>query len=325
MRKDHLLGQSSSSFSISSYAQELMCYVGQHMVFTEAEELFLKLKGVSINAKQIERVSHYYGELIEEQDAKRIEEGGIQNYAQEERGQLHYAMLDGSMFLTREQKWKEVKVGRIFKANDQVEISNKRNMITDSQYVAHLGTHEEFLPKFEYYLDQLKSLVIVADGAKWIWKWADAIYPDATQILDFYHAKEHLCEFAKKYFGSKNKRSQWIEEQSQIMLEDDIEIVILNLKELSPSRAKKTEEKRQQLIKYYNRNCKRMRYNVFLKRGLLIGSGAIESAHRNVLQKRMKLSGQRWTTPGFQQIANLRVAYKSNTWHKIKDLTRKAA
>lgn len=68
-----------------------------------------------------------------------------------------------------------------------------------------------------------------------------------------------------------------------------------------------------------------MRYSAFKKRGMLIGSGPIEAAHRNVLQKRMKLFGQRWTKEGFQQAANLRVVKESNKWHKISELILKAA
>jgi hypothetical protein len=325
MSSEHILAQSPSSFGISSYAQELMCFVGQQMVFSDAEQMLHTLKGVNINAKQIERVCHYYGSLIEEEDAEMTKNQVCHSYSPGQRNQLHYAMLDGAMYLTREQKWKEAKIGRIFKANDMVELSDKRNTITNSMYVAHLGSQKEFFPKFEYYLDELKSLVIIADGATWIWKWADDLYPHATQILDFYHAKEHLCQFAINYFKDTQVRHQWIEEQCQTMLENDVGKVIEAIEQLPASTTKATEDQKQNLIGYYRKNRKRMRYSVFLKSGLLIGSGAIESAHRNVLQQRMKLSGQRWTMAGFQQMANLRVVYKSNKWSRVTALTKMAA
>jgi len=227
---------------------------------------------------------------------------------------------------TMEDKWKEAKLGRIFKANDNFEISdNPRGIITNSTYVSHMGIHKEFFQKFEYFLDGLKSLVIIAGGAKWIWNWADDFYADATQILDFYHAKEHLCEFAANYFVKTDQRSQWVEEQCKVMLEDDVGKVIEVLKQLPESPNKKTEKQKHNLIKYYHTNKKRMRYCAFLKRGLQIGSGAIESAHRNVLQQRMKLSGQRWTKKGFQQVSNLRAVYKSNNWARISNLAKMAA
>jgi len=68
-----------------------------------------------------------------------------------------------------------------------------------------------------------------------------------------------------------------------------------------------------------------MQYHQYLEKGLLIGSGAIESAHKDVLQQRLKLSGQRWTMKGFQQMAQLRVVYKSKQEHRIKQLCQNAA
>jgi|GEM_PF-1564701 len=82
---------------------------------------------------------------------------------------------------------------------------------------------------------------------------------------------------------------------------------------------------REKLKGYYETNRKRMRYRTFIDAGYMTGSGAVESAHRTVIQQRLKLSGQRWTTPGEQQVLSLRVAKYSNYWDKVRDLTRNAA
>lgn len=113
---------------------------------------------------------------------------------------------------------------------------------------------------------------------------------------------------------------QWIDKQSQIMLAKGISPVIKTLEKL-PSKL----EKLRQLIGYYKNHEKRMQYHLFKEKGLLIGSGAIESAHKDVLQKRLKLSGQRWTKQGLQQMTQLRVAYKSGKWNQIKQLCKKVA
>ncbi|MGB0879953.1 MAG: UPF0236 family transposase-like protein, partial [Polaribacter sp.] len=162
--------------------------------------------------------------------------------------------------------------------------------------------------------------VFIADGATWIWNWIEDTYPSSIQIVDFFHAKEHLCEFAKDYFKDKNQKDRWIDTQSQIMLTKGISPVIKTIRKLP----KKTEKLRQ-LIGYYKNHEKRMQYHLFKEKGLLIGSGAIESAHKDVLQKRLKLSGQRWTKQGLQQMAQLRVAYKSQKWDKVKKLCQIAA
>lgn len=107
------------------------------------------------------------------------------------------------------------------------------------------------------------------------------------------------------------------------MLIEGVTPIIKALKELPDLLA--GWEKLRQLIGYYKNHEKRMQYHIFKEKGLQIGSGAIESAHKDVLQKRLKLSGQRWTKPGLQQIAQLRVTYKSNRWNQIKQLCKKAA
>jgi hypothetical protein len=295
------------------------------VVFREGEETLRLLKGLNISAKQIERVCHHYGQQIEEQEQQRVEKGEDHIYPEKDRNDLHYAMMDGAMYFTREDQWKEAKIGRVFKGSDNVKESKNRGIITSSIYVSHLGSSKEFFPKLEYYLNGLSSLVIIADGAKWIWNWANTYYPEATQILDFYHAKEHLCEFAINYFSDNDQRTKWIDLHCENFLKDNVNLVIESIKKLPISSNKKTEQQRQNLIGYYEKNEKRMKYGTYCETGLLIGSGAIEAAHRNVLQQRMKLSGQRWTNKGFQQISNLRVAYKSDMSVKIKELIKNAA
>jgi hypothetical protein len=297
-------------FKISSYLQETICYFGQKEVFEEASASIKRLKGVEVNAKQIERVCHYYGGILE-QELEQAIESGAPAFEEPNSDQLHYAMVDGSMLLTREEKWKEIKLGRIFAAEDIVKVSQGHGVITASHYVDHLGGHEKFVEKFDHLVTCLPNVVFIADCAKWFWNWVEAFYPKAIQILDFFHAKEHLCQYALLYFKEEKMAKQWIVEQTELLLEDKAEEVIIHLLEL-PDNNKKEKQARDNLIKYYRENTKRMQYKTFQEKGLLIGSGAIEAAHQTVIQRRLKLSGQRWTKIGAQQIVNLRIAYKSN-------------
>lgn len=311
------------NMSISSLAQETMCYIGQHLVFRDAEEVINNLTGAGVNAKQIERICHKYGQWIEDVDNEMIEKQVYKEYEVEKSNELHYVSVDGAMYLTREESWKESKLGRIYQPKDLVQLSPKRKELTASTYVTHLGDHKEFLTKMDYHLENLNNLVFIADGARWIWKWAERNYPESTQIVDYYHAKEHLCEFAKLYFKAEKQRRKWIDKLSETMLTQGVTPVIEVLEKLP--KHPKTIVKRKTLINYYRRNQKRMQYHKYLEKGLLIGSGAIESAHKDVLQQRLKLSGQRWTMEGFQQMAQLRVVYKSKQGHRIRQLCQKAA
>lgn len=309
--------------NISSFAQETMCYIGQHLVFSDAEEVINNLTGAGFNAKQIERVCHRYGQHMEDQDINNIQVRGYEEILPEKQNRLHYVSVDGSMYLTREEGWKEVKLGRIYQEDDIVQTSDKRTILTQSQYVAHLGGSKDFLPKMEYYVEGLKQKIFIADGAKWIWKWVEDTYPESVQIVDYYHAKEHLCEFAKEYFKDKGQREQWIDEQSVSMIGKGIDPVIETIKNLPEGKG--TKKKIDRLLNYYSENRKRMQYHVFKNNGWQIGSGAIEAAHKDVLQQRLKLTGQRWTKDGLQQMAQLRAVYKSGQWDRVKQIFQKAA
>jgi hypothetical protein len=133
--------------------EEKICYLGQQSVFEEASKTFYQLRGIEVQAKQIERVCHYFGEELTVElplsKGKQNEQESLWE-AKEAKTEPHYVMMDGTMILTREEQWKEVKLGRVFSASDNVTISKDRGIILHSEYVAHLGGHEAFLQQMEY-------------------------------------------------------------------------------------------------------------------------------------------------------------------------------
>lgn len=318
----HILHQSGGKFNLSSFFQNHICFLGQQLVFADAAETIEKLLGIKTNTKQVERVCHHYGELLEKELLEEITAGGPAPTAAD--GKRYYVMPDGGMILTREEKWKEMKLARIFAADQCVSVSKSRGYIGESSYIAHLGKHNDFLKKVEYHLDSKSEIIFVADGAPWIWKWVESKYPESIQILDFYHAKEHLCQWAEIAIRNHEERTRWIDYQSLLLLNDKVEEVIKNISK-RPAFSAVVKEKKRALINYYSTHKERMKYRTFQSQGLMIGSGPIEAAHRNVIQQRMKLAGQRWTMQGAQQIANLRTANKSNQWQKIINFTSIAA
>lgn len=321
---NHVLMNHNPHFRMSAYLQEMSCYAGQAMVFSEASEFMKKYMMVEVTDKQIERVDHYYGNQLEETLQSRIEQGASMEHPAS--NEPYYVMPDGHMLLTREEGWKEMKLGRIFKANDRVEINHRRTCITQSLYVSHLGGHKEFEEKMEYTIDDIRQKIFISDGAPWILQWIESKYPDSLHILDYFHVKEHLCGFAEVYFGiDKEAKDIWIEEQEKLLKQDEALKVVKNISFLPKTGKKPVERKRKSLMQYYQSNLKRMNYKTYKQMGLLIGSGPIEAANRHVIQQRMKRSGQRWTKAGLQQIANLRVASKSNQWETVVDMIKLAA
>lgn len=302
--------------------QEIMCYSGQSMVYSEAEELLEKVLGVGINGMQIQRVCHYYGGELEKlikQNCETI----IPKIESSKKSEPVYVMMDGSMLYTRDEDWKELKLGNVFYDSQVIDIQTNRREICDVVYVSHLGSVNEFFPKFERHLIGYENKVILGDGARWIWKWAEDNYPGATQILDFYHAKEKLVIFAQHHFKDDQERKKWLKEKEKILMDNGVERVI---EDLEKTRSKpESKEHKQKAIQYFIEHEDRMQYKTYRNKNLLIGSGPIEAAHRSVIRQRMKLSGQKWSVKGANSMATLRCYNKSNAWEKVALLIKAAA
>jgi hypothetical protein len=320
----HVLGELKGSFKISRKLQELMCLVGQSHVFEDGEELFLKMMGIQVNRMQIQRVSKCYGEYIEEEHMRYIETGKSAPLVADKEKDTVYVMTDGSMLFTREEDWKEIKVGRVFAQKDCVKVHEKRSEIVKSQYVCHLGDAQEFQKKFEYHIDDYKKKVCIADGATYIWNWADAKYPEMVQILDYYHAVEKLSDYAKEQIPDIGKRKQWMDKQEKLLLNNEAATILQSVQK-QQGHTPQAETMRKAVVSYYGNNLKRMQYKTYKEAGYMIGSGPIESSHRNIVQQRLKLSGQRWTIEGAQRIVNLRAYQKSNRWEEVVEIIKIAA
>ena len=296
--------------------QQLMTYCGQLDSYEKSNEVLKEMLQIEVSETQIYRVTDFYGKAVETQ----VNADAILPAVK--KGEVLYAEVDGSMILTREEGWSEVKVGRIFKSSDCIHAADKPGWISNSQYVAYLGSHKIFTETMDNILDEHGNLenrlVFLSDGATWIKKWIEDAFPNAVCVLDYFHVCEHLHEFSNSIFGDKTKEKVWTEKQKEWLLNGKTATVIKNIKRIG-----KGSKKAQNLINYYTSNISRMNYPEYQKIGCgIIGSGAIESAHRTVIQKRMKQSGQRWSCKGAQNMLNLRVVRKNNDWNKIIELTK---
>ncbi len=312
-----------NGFKISPYMQEKMVLIGQNDCYDIGSEQLSSLLLVSINPMQLFRVTNRYGKLLEEDkvlNVNAIEEESLGIDKQE----CVYAMVDGSMLFTREEKWKEVKVGRIFKESDCLEVGGERGWIKNSLYETYLGNASIFTDRMDRLLSPYNAiahrLIFICDGAKWIWKWVAQAYPQAVQILDWYHAIEHLNEFAKSYFKDEKLRKKWVEEQKEQLHQSQTDKVLKAISELACT-TKDNKEAQRQLLQYYQTNKCRMNYKAYTEMGTgTFSSGPIESAHREVIQKRMKLSGQMWTKKGAQNMLTLRSTHLSGKWDNVLQL-----
>lgn len=291
--------------------QELIVYLGQLECYKNCAEILEKSNNVEIGDSQIQRIVYCYGQALE----KTIETSRTLPPLKPK--EVLYVEVDGSMIFTRDDKWKEVKVGRVFKDCDCIDPNGKSSCIRHSQYLAYLSNSHYFTSKMddliESYGDIDKRLVFISDGALWIRNWISDAFPQAVSILDYFHVLEHLFEFVNIHFQDPKQGAKWAEKQKKLLLESNVNQVINNIKKTG-SKSRIAEK----LITYYETNINRMDYKTYKKIGCgIIGSGAIESAHRTVIQKRMKQSGQRWSSKGAQNMLNLRVTYMNDNWNKV--------
>lgn len=316
MHKEHDYSSDNQGFKISPYMQDLLLQAGKDDNYLGAEQQVKRYLRVVADDSQINRLCQHYGEKLEEQaqEADSALEAKAKDIASKlEEDEVVYAMSDGSMLFTREDggSWKEMKLGRIFTQKSHFDLGDKPNIIRESLYLSHFGAHEEFSEKFEPIVDCYEPigerLVFINDGASWINNWIKSNYPKATNILDYYHAAEYIHDFSKVIWSNKEERKKWCSIQTGLLLEDKADVVIENISKIKASGGKRQEAKNK-ILTYYNNNQDRMLYKTYRERGLLIGSGPIESAHRFVLQKRLKQSGQKWTISGAQAVTNLRIA-----------------
>jgi hypothetical protein len=304
-------------YRISPYLQERMTYLGQSEVYQDATELIDKFLHIEVNAMQIHRVTNTHGssasDWVDESCASEMK-------TPMDSSEVVYAQFDGSMLFTRESGWQEVKIGRLFTQSDVLEVSTKRTEISKSLYVTHLGDKTQFLKKWEPLTDTLEPLnsrlVFITDGAVWMRQWMTESYPNATIILDFYHALEHVNTWLGTYERSETARTELRNHYKTLFLTQGGSAVLEAIQDLNGGT--KTEQKeRMKLLNYLRTNEFRMDYPRYLARELYIGSGAIESAQRTVVQQRLKLSGQRWSQTGAQNVLNLRAVRLSGQWHKV--------
>jgi hypothetical protein len=293
--------------------QELMVYAGHLDSYARSNEVIQEFLSVEVSTSQVYRVTNAVSDFLSDEDAKTK-----RTLPPVSKTDCLYVGVDGSMISTREDGWKEVKLARLFKSSDCLNPNTTSSYLGLSQYVAHLGTSKDFCDKAEQVIDsygQLKErLVFITDGATWIKNWQEAFYPDATCILDYFHACEHLHELTEKCTWEDSASSEkWYKEQKTLLHESSLDQVLVNIGATTAKEADK-----EKLLNYYQNNCGRMDYKKYRAMGCgIIGSGSIESAHRTVIQKRMKLSGQHWSRAGAKNMLRLRVITMNNQWHKV--------
>lgn len=236
-----------------------------------------------------------------------------------------------------EDSWRDVRALLIFREEDLVPTSTKRREVIHRRVVAHVGTKEEWLRLVHMAFHEegvytAREVVIIADGGNGIWELFDELLPatpsrKVVQILDWYHAASHLWAVGRALKGWKTEKERktcaaWVHTLLDYLAEGKVANVLQRLRKLKKLSERAADDVRK-CIEYFDDHSERMRYAWCRKQGMLIGSGAVESVHRWVIQARCGLPGMRWSVAGLNAMLRLRCSWASGRWDD--DFARAAA
>jgi hypothetical protein len=224
-----------------------------------------------------------------------------------------YIGIDGTGVPMRGGGTRESKVGIIYTTREQ----GGKSQVSGAEYLATLERVDSFgdavyARAHTHGVENADDVACIGDGAAWIWKSFAHHYPSSVQILDYYHASEHLGQVANARYGEATARARsWLKARQTDLLSDCVESVIRSIRSWKPADADSSEIRRLN-IRYFTDNKSRMRYASLQANGYHIGSGLVESACKTVVGLRLKQSGMRWSQPGAEAMLHLRSLLLTN-------------
>lgn len=236
-------------------------------------------------------------------------------------------------------RWHWVYVGTVFRLDHRGHTAGGRALISQRAYAVTRAGVEALIRQLYYQalvcgLGQAQEVLVIADGALWIWNAVADRFPDARQRLDLYHGEEHLWSVAHELYGHDTPEArQWVEPLLKHLRSDDGPALTRSLQELQPRLAQSLQEKVQKQIDYFENNACRMEYREILKARKAVkkgtatpaqilkaneplGSGAVESTCRQY-QCRFKRTGQFWSTAGDEALMCLETFWRNGRWHEL--------
>ena len=298
--------------------------------YQEAEEAIFRARKLKINDDTIRQVTNYIGNIVFQEDCKKadaafnkLNSGKLHFPARKKKGIL-YIEADGATVNTRSKdesgtSWKENKLGIVFSTDNIYNWTNhkgeRQSQINKREYIAFIGSVSEFKKHLFYCAlkngyGKYEKTIFLGDGATWIRNMCEELFPDAQQILDFYHLCENVNTYAKHIFGAEaSLYSEWANRMCTLLRSSQWDVVLDDL-----SKRKNPANCPIDLYGYIANNVANIDYKRYIKEDFYIGSGAIESGNKSVLQLRLKQAGMRWNVQTAQSILTLRTKYKSDLW-----------
>jgi hypothetical protein len=320
--------------SFSPGVRRLMGRVGSKEPFDEGRQDLETLAGIVVKTKEVERVSEKLGEQVEAISRKERQLVFSGKIVRIKPVPKMYIAIDGTgvPMVPRETqgrqgkddsggaKTREVKLGCVF---TQTSVDDEGFPVRDrdsTTYVGAIETAEEFGQRIfteaiRRGLRFAERVIVIGDGAPWIWNLASEHFPGATEIVDLYHAREHVSNLAKMLYDAPHARARTQPYIDQLDA-GDLEGLLSTFASLRP-RSEIVKDEIRKATAYFQINMERMRYQAFRDEAFFVGSGVVEAGCKTVIAHRLKQSGMRWTVRGANAIIALRCCELSGRWEQF--------
>jgi hypothetical protein len=305
--------------------------VGSEMPFAPGCEPMKLLAGLDVTAKAIERAAEAIGAEIAQRDEQEIGRAKqlVLPVVSKQNIPKIYVLVDGvqvpvvaaetegraSRVEGQRARTRECKLGAVF---TQTTVDEEGWPIRDPDSTTYVGAIET-AEAFGFRIDTeawrrgwewATTKVVLGDGAVWIWNLADQHFPGAIQIVDLYHARQHLWKIAALLHPQDTvAKKLWMVPMKDMLDDGHIDPLVAHLREIAAGHADAHPNLAEDVLKeaaYFATNAERMRYPEFREKGLFVGSGVVEAGCKSVIGSRLKRSGMFWTVRGANAIIALR-------------------
>jgi hypothetical protein len=305
----------------------MMARAGSKETFKEGSEDLRIYAGIQVSAKDVERVSEKIGREVEDWSAReRISAlQGSDQSSESDAVPIMYISYDGTGVpmvpwevagrkgkqADGSAKTREAKLGCVF---SQTATDAEGFPIRDPDSTSFVGAIEEaekfgeriYAEAARRGLSQAQKVVVLGDGARWVRGLAELHFPQATQIIDLYHAREHIGKLCQLLFAGDEKNIRAFRMRWWTLLDEGkVERIVAQARSQLTD-AGENQEQIEIELGYFEENRERMRYQRFRDEGLFVGSGVVEAGCKSVIGQRLKRSGMEWSVVGANAIIGLR-------------------
>jgi hypothetical protein len=319
---DEELGLLGGSYTPS--LQEAMTRLGAKLPYEQAREEINQFCHTLVSEPTIRRQTTgngRAGEAMAKAETRQVEKGEISSEAQPSRILIS---ADGAYIALTSGEWREIKTVSIGEFETVVQADGSEKIETGSlSYFSRSYRARDF----EYYalpevhrrgVVNAGAVVTVNDGAEWIQNFVDYHCHDAVRILDFPHAQGYLADAGKVVYGEETDNFQaWFRECSHTLKHTGSQDILSNLEQFR-QQVDQTQDREiiETSLAYLRKREPMINYPHFLKQGYPIGSGCVESAHKVVVQSRMKQAGMRWAEANVDPMLALRNLICNDRWNQ---------